>query len=391
MSVVRDLRAPPALVFTYYLTVAPEVRRELDHWRRRARRIPNRRLRAFACQKLAGEHLNAEAAAVFATLVPRPHRRMAARLMVAFEVMYDFLDAVSEQPSPEPVRNGLRLHEALIAAIAPRPPADFDPYAFGDLGDDGGYLEEIAAACRERFASLPAAEVVGPALLRSAARCGEGQTRTHAVEQLGPDQLRSWGRTLTGWDRYAWWELTAGAASSLVLHALMAAAGDPRTTSETARHVECAYFPAVCTLSTLLDAFIDRGQDAARGVHNYGRYYVSADACAARLAVVAADAERAVRRLPCGERHATIVAGVCAFYLSALTTHGAVDGASKSHLNRALHPATFRPLLALVRLKRQLEAAGPVRSRGSPGRAADRRRASARGRRRRGLWSRRRS
>lgn len=350
-----DVWAPVTLVAAYYATIARHVRDELDHWRRRAAAIPDARLRRFALDKLSSEHMNAQAAAVYATLVPLPRRAVAARLMVAFEVMYDYLDAVSEQPSLDPIRNGLRLHDALGAAVAARPLALTDPYALSGFASDGGYLAEIAEACRTRLATLPTVDAVRPALLRSVERCGEGQTRTHAAGLAGCEQLRDFGRSLRGETGYAWWELTAGAASSLVLHALFAAAGDPRTTPAVAAQIERAYFPAICALSTLLDAFIDRADDAAARAGNYLDRYRDDATAVRRLAAIAGDAERAARGLPRGERHAAITTGVAAFYLSAVVAADQADDDAVQRIIEGLRPGAIHPLLTLVRWKRRVE------------------------------------
>jgi tetraprenyl-beta-curcumene synthase len=355
MTGVGDVWAPVALVAEYYATVARHVRDELGHWRRRAAAIPDPRLRRFALEKLEGEHMNAQAAAVYATLVPLRQRAVAARLMVAFELMYDYLDAVSEQPADEPIANGLKLHGALLAAVVEQHRAPRDHYALSGFDGDGGYLDEIAQACRARLGALPAVDAIRPVLLRSVARCGEGQTRTHAARQAGRGQLRDFGRSLGGDAAYAWWELTAGAASSLVLHALFAVAGDARTTPAVASQIERAYFPAICALSTLLDAFIDRASDAATATDNYLDYCHDSATAVQRLAKIAGDAEHAARDLPRGDRHAAITAGVAAFYLSAVLGAGPTDKSAVPQIIEGLRPGTIHPLLTLLRWKRRVE------------------------------------
>jgi tetraprenyl-beta-curcumene synthase len=70
--------------------VAPLVRSELRRWARRAREIPEPRLRALALQRLKEEGFNAEVAATLATLAPRGQRANAAEAMVALELLYDY-------------------------------------------------------------------------------------------------------------------------------------------------------------------------------------------------------------------------------------------------------------------------------------------------------------
>jgi tetraprenyl-beta-curcumene synthase len=355
MSAVGDLWAVVRLVLSYYLTVARHVRRELACWRGHARAIPDPCLRELALGKLADEHLNAQAAAVFATLAPLRTRRCAARMIVAFQVMYDYLDAVSEQSSGDPIANGLRLHEALLAAVVPtRPAADY--YAFAACGrDDGGYLDCAVASFRARMRAMPAQATVRLALARCASRVGEGQTRTHAVDAAGVGQLRVWGTTLARASPYEWWEATAGAASTLALHALFAAAADMRTTAEDVLALERAYFPA-CAISTLLDAFADQRSDRLSETRNYLDYYATDSEAIDRLAIIARDADRSTRDLKRGTRHATIVSGISAFYLSAVSAREPESRDAVQRIAGTLRPGTIRALLAVLRIKRCLDA-----------------------------------
>lgn len=355
MSAVRDLWAAVRLVVSYYLTVARHVGRELACWRGHARAIPDTHLRRLALAKLADEHLNAQAAAVFATLAPLRQRQSTARMIVAFQVMYDYLDAVSEEPSADPIANGLRLHEALLAAVVPTRPA-VDYYAFATCGkDDGGYLDRAVAAFRSRMRAMPAEATVRPALARCAARVGEGQTRTHAADAVGVEQLRAWGEALSRAGPYRWWEATAGAASTLALHALFAAAADAGTTAADAHAAERAYFPAVCAISTLLDAFADQRSDRLDGSRNYLDYYATDKEAVHRLALIARDADHCTRGLRGGTRHATIVSGISAFYLSTASARAPGNRDAVQRIAGTLRAGTIRPLLAILRIKRLLD------------------------------------
>lgn len=338
------------VVTNYYATCAREVRVQLDRWRRQARSIPNRRLRALAVHKLSAEHLNAEAAAVFATLAPPQTRRRAVRLAVAYEVLYDYLDGVSEEPASDPVANGLHLHRALSTALsAPQRPIDY--YAHGCTGGDGGYIDSLTAACRHEFGLLPAATTVLPVALAAAERCGEGQTRTHAVASAGVEQLSAWVATLDTDSGYAWWEVAAGTASSLALHAILVTAASPDATADDAHRADRAYWPSICALSTLLDSLIDYEADTASDTdHSYVAYYPSLETAAQRLGQLAVDGDRAVRSLRHPRRHAAIAAGVTGFYLSA--AHDA-SAAAKSAIVGAISPALIRPVLALAALRRR--------------------------------------
>src|SRR5580700_8193316 len=90
----------------YWTTVAPKVRAELSRWEARATQIEDPELRTLALHTLQGEGFAAEVAATLITLTPHRHRATAVRAVVALEVMYDYLDGLTEQPAPDPIANG---------------------------------------------------------------------------------------------------------------------------------------------------------------------------------------------------------------------------------------------------------------------------------------------
>src|ERR1044072_456064 len=103
----------------YWWTVFPQVRRELSGWDRLAQAIPDPALRAQAQHKLRQERFNTEVAATLATLAPSPWRPKAVTAIVALEVMYDYLDGLTEQPVLDPLANGRQLYRAFADALAP--------------------------------------------------------------------------------------------------------------------------------------------------------------------------------------------------------------------------------------------------------------------------------
>ncbi|MGN6188608.1 MAG: DUF2600 family protein, partial [Conexibacter sp.] len=300
----------------FWPTVFPEVRRELGAWERRAWSIPEATLRGQALDKLAGERFNTEVAATLATLVPPVRRRDATEAIVALEVMYDYLDGVSEQPGADPLADGRALYGAFADAFAPSGPlADY--YRHHPQRDDGGYLAALVSRCRHALWSLPAAPVVAPTARAVLARCGEAQTRTHAVARLGSEQLKGWARAQPEAAALRWSEVAAGAAASVLAgHALVALAADPATTAADAERVATAYF-ATCALTTLLDSLIDADADAASGGHPYLAYFASEAEATERLGVLALEAVAAVERLPRAAHHLMTIAGAVAYYLSA--------------------------------------------------------------------------
>ena len=356
---LRDVGALTAVLGRYWLQVIPRARRELIHWRRVAEAIPNPVLRDLALSTLSEKELNCEGATVFATLAPRAHRPAAIRAMIAFQALFDYLDTVNERKVADPLRDGLQLHLALIAALDPKAPTT-DYYRFHPDGEDGGYLEALIAACRENMRALPAAGAVRPPAIAAARRCGAGQAHTHAAIFEGTERLAEWAGAQERAEGYEWWEMAAGGISSVGVHALLGAGADPLTGAAEAARLDAAYFPSVCALSTLLDSLIDREDDSATANLSTIAHYETNLVAAERLAFVVADAAARARGLRHGRGHAVIGAGIAAFYLSAPEARTPFARPIRERVVDGLGPMA-RPILASMGVRRRLRGSAPTR------------------------------
>lgn len=295
--------------------VLPNVAREVRGWREHALRIPDPALRADALATLKRERLNTEGAALFAIL-PRRRDRKLLRLLVAYQITLDYLDSISERPSPDPLANGRQLHLALVEALDPAGPIS-DYYRHHPAHEDAGYLRTLVQTCRDLCLALPGYDRVR-ALAERSAQHGTVQILNH-----DPDPTRR-ARALAAWARRelpsdtdaSWFELTACASSSLWILALLALAADPATSAEDLDEAAAVYVPWVCAASTLLDAYVDQTDDAATGNHNYLVHYSSADLAVERLAEIVRRSASGARLLRRGPRHALITTGMVAMYLS---------------------------------------------------------------------------
>ncbi|HMJ02557.1 MAG TPA: DUF2600 family protein, partial [Conexibacter sp.] len=88
------------------------VARELRCWRERAVAIPDPLLRADALHAIDSKRGHTDGAALFWTLTPARNLGLL-RLLVAFEVIYDYLDNVSERGAAAGVVEGTHLFRAL--------------------------------------------------------------------------------------------------------------------------------------------------------------------------------------------------------------------------------------------------------------------------------------
>jgi tetraprenyl-beta-curcumene synthase len=334
----------------YRGAILPRVHRELAGWRRAAKAIPDPVLREQAVTALDEKADNVEATAVFASLAPRRTRPTVIRASTALQVAVDYLDTLGEQPGPDPLRDGLLLHGALAAALEPGA-ASRDWYAHHPQREDGGYLDRLVTACREAATSLPAAAAILPLARRAIVRCGEGQSRTHATAEGSARELQRWASELSAPAGFEWWEVAAGASSSVAAHALLALAADPEATPGQGELVDAAYFPSIGALTVLLDDLVDREADEAAGEHSYLRHFSSDAEAAARLETIAGLADRSVSPLPRSGRHRAILSGVLALYLS---SPGAAAPGARAIRDRLLASSgpTVRALAGVLRRKR---------------------------------------
>jgi len=336
----------------FWPTILPSVASQLRAWERHAHAIPDAQLRALALSKLANERFNAEVAATLATTAPLRLRPRAVEAIVAYEVLYDYLDGLTEQPLRHPLADGRRLYTpfeqaTVVVAVEPRRAAQQPP-----SGDR--YVECLSHAMRCAFASLPSASAVSPVAQRAASRCAEAQTRTHAAEQLGDGQLREWAEREAAGAGLSWRVFLAGSmASVLCVHALVAASTKPEATEGEALRLDRAYL-SICALTTLLDSLVDSEADRATGQANFLRHYATAEELGADLADTARLALEQIRGMPSASHHTMMLTGVLAYYLSAPTASSPVCSSASAPVRRQLEPL-LAPSLAVMRTWRTLK------------------------------------
>lgn len=302
----------------YWFQVFPAARACQRRMRARARAIPDPLLREDALASHLEKGSNSEGLAAFAVLAPAAHRAELARSLVAYQLMLDYLDGVSERPAKDPVANGLCLHRAFEVALDPEASHE-DYYALAPGREDGGYLVELIETCREPLGALPSYPAARASLLRQARLCCQSQALNHAL-RFGPldEQVAAWAQQTAAEAEletaFEWWELlAAAAASSLTVGALLALAATPGTDAAEARRVESAYFPWASGLNALLDSLIDLDEDPEGASHM--RRYESPELAAERLQTIAAGARDRVSELPEGRLHEAIFAAMGALYL----------------------------------------------------------------------------
>lgn len=309
-----QLRALVAATTRELLWGRRAVSREIRHWRQAAERIPCAEIRADALDVLTRKRGNTDGAALFWTLVPHRDEHLL-RLLVAHEIIWDFLDNVSERGAFMGERNGRQLHRALAESLDPDRSIT-DHYMHHPWGEDGGYLRSLVQACRDCVGRLPSYDRVRSVVIREAER-GAVQSLNHEPDPARRDrELRRWAELeCSGVHSVSWFELSAAASAPLAIYALLALAARPRCESREVSETFAAYFPWVSLATVMIDSYADRTQDAASGAHSYIAHYGSEARALERVRESLARSASAVLALRDGERHAVIVACMAAMYL----------------------------------------------------------------------------
>lgn len=291
-------------------------------WRDRARQIPDASIRHDAVTALERKRGNTDGAALF-WVIPKARSRTLLRLLVTYQVMWDFLDSASETGPVGSYENGVQLHSALIEAVDPNRPIS-DYYRHHPWKDDGGYLRSLVEACRRLSSRLPSFDRLRPILIREARRANVQAINHDADPQARSQALRQWAeQEYPGLQPVPWFELTAAAGAGISIYALFALAVEPVCTEETVAAVHGAYFPWASALATMLDSYVDQHEDAASGNHVYIEHYRSPTAARDGIRRLITQSLREAGALPHGERHVLVVSCMIAMYLSKSSALGA--------------------------------------------------------------------
>jgi tetraprenyl-beta-curcumene synthase len=328
------------------------VSRETQRWRSLAESIPDYALRQDALKALNRKRGNIEGAALF-WILPRHRSPELLRLLIAYEILADYLDCTSERAACVGIKNGLQLHRALLEAVEHTLDVS-DYYLYHPWYDDGGYVRALVQVCRETCPRLPSYPTIRPFLAHAA-------SLTHVLalnHEPDPDRrdaaLKRWSRDQGG-DRHdlTWFESAGSASAWLTVLALLALATEPGRQELEARLIYATYLPWISLTCTMLDSYADAEEDAQNGDHSYISHYSSREEATTRIAGLIRRSMSLAKGLPGGHRHTVITSCMIALYLSKDTARTPETSAISASFARAAGPLT-RLLVPVLRIWRVL-------------------------------------
>ncbi len=293
--------------------------RELRCWHDRAAAIPDPAIRADALDAIIRKRDNVEGASFF-SILPKHRDERLLKLLVAYQIMWDYLDSASERGAGAGQVNGRQLHRALVEALDPGAPIS-DYYRYHPWKDDGGYLRMLVETCRRMCRELPCYRQVRPLMLQGVEDCAI-QSLNHEREPSRRDVvLKEWAeREFGGTQALSWFERTA-AAGAFMPHVLLALAAERSCDQHEVSAIHAAYFPWVSLAISMLDSYIDQVDDVASKGHSYLSHYTSQTVALERLAAIIGRIVSHAASLPNGHRHAVLIEGIVAMYLSSASVN----------------------------------------------------------------------
>jgi tetraprenyl-beta-curcumene synthase len=334
--------------------ITPAVNRELRHWRDLARDIPAGPLREEALAALERKRGQSEGAALFAIL-PRKRSRRYLRLLVAYQIIWDYLDSINERGVAAGVENGRQLHLALVDALNPGAPLR-DYYERSPWRDDGGYLRALVQTCRACCLTLPSFAHVQPLLLADARRA-QVLALNHEPDPTRRDTaLKAWAREeCPAATAASWFELSGAASAALPTFALLALACEPSCAAAEIARTHAAYFPWIAATATMLDSYVDQHDDLANGDHIYIAHYATPEKAVARICDLVRKSLAALPTLHAAEKHQVIACSMVALYLSKDSARMRAMRDSSGQIAQAGGPLT-QTLLPILRLWRVIHS-----------------------------------
>jgi tetraprenyl-beta-curcumene synthase len=293
----------------------PFVAWEIRHWQTRALTIPDASLRMDALHSLTRKRANTDGAALFSTLASR-RDGLLLRAIVAYETIWDYLDNVSERGASAGDVNGRQLHRALCEGLDHDVPLS-DYYHHNPSQGDAGYLRALVETCRYCCSTLPFYSGVRELLIQEGRRSDIGAFNHELDAEHRSAALLRWAQMEFPDVRGpAWFELTAAASCSAVIHVLLALASEPECDEQWVASAYAAYFPWFSIAVTMLDSYVDQAEDAASGAHSYISHYPSSEVAVQSVREAIERSTRALRDLRDGRHHAVIAACMVAMYAS---------------------------------------------------------------------------
>lgn len=306
---------PISLMSKVYRKIFPEVHQELSYWKEKAAAIPNDELRKQALASIDSKTFHCQGGAILALLAN--HRwREAVRFIVAYQTISDYLDNLCDRSTSLDPMDFSALHESMKDALT----LDADSknyYRYRSDQDDGGYLAELSACCRDVLGKIDHYDKISSQIIGLCQYYCDLQIHKHVEVEERIPRLKQWFHSYEkDVPNMEWYEFSACSGSTLGIFCLLSYAMRDDFKETYAEKIRNGYFPYVQGLHILLDYFIDQEEDRIGGDLNFCFYYENKQTLFNRLKYFLQEADHHIKNLPDQKFHKLINRGLLGIYLS---------------------------------------------------------------------------
>jgi tetraprenyl-beta-curcumene synthase len=306
---------PIRLMSDVYRKILPTVHKELSYWEKRARLIPDPELRKQALASIKTKTFHCEGGSILA-LMANDHYRDVIRFIVAYQTISDYLDNLCDRSTSLDPDDFASLHKAMEDALTVGNEKR-EYYEFRSEREDGEYLADLAATCREVLENCQHYLLIKNDMLELCGFYCDLQIHKHVVPSERVSRLKKWfEQHKTIIPEMEWFEFSASAGSTLGIFCLVSYAFRSDFEGKHAESIRKGYFPYIQGLHILLDYFVDQDEDLLEGDLNFCFYYKNDEHLSHRLKHFMLEADRNTSFLPHKQFHQLINRGLLAIYLS---------------------------------------------------------------------------
>jgi tetraprenyl-beta-curcumene synthase len=306
---------PISLMSKVYRRVLPLVHKELNDWKARAEAIPNPELRKQALASINTKTFHCEGGAIMA-LMAKDKYPLAIRFIVAYQTISDYLDNLCDRSTSSDPDDFAALHESMMDALTiGAEPKNY--YRFRMEQDDGNYLADLAATCREVLSEIEHYDEIKKYLQELCRYYSDLQIHKHVKVEERVPRLQDWFyQYKEKIPEMEWYEFSACSGSTLGIFCLISYVLRDDFEVSYAENIRNGYFPYIQGLHILLDYLIDQEEDREGGDLNFCFYYENEEKLFERLKHFVIEADKHTNQLPHKRFHQLINRGLLGVYLS---------------------------------------------------------------------------
>lgn len=306
---------PISLMSSIYRKVLPVVHKELAYWKSRAEAIPDPELRKQALASIEHKTFHCEGGAIL-SLIAKDNYEDAIKFIVAYQTISDYLDNLCDRSTSLDPDDFAALHESMEDALNTDASAK-NYYRFRREQNDGNYLMNLAAACREVLSGMKNYKHIKSHLRELCRYYCDLQIHKHVVAEDRVPRLQKWfNQYRSEIPEMEWYEFSACSGSTLGVFCLVSYALRDDFESSYAVNIRNGYFPYIQGLHILLDYLIDQEEDRNGGDLNFCFYYENEEKLFSRLKHFVFEADKHTEKLPHKHFHKLINRGLLGIYLS---------------------------------------------------------------------------